>query len=168
MEKIKLTGKIKFEPINLTKKHNKQASWKRIMMIMVDGEIDSYYRWFIKKRYNLYLNPPQRGAHITVINDRVSDIDIKLFDKNWKDLKTKLNNTPIEFELDLDVRTDGFYWWFNLTPESILEIQKMRDVLGLKEPFFKFHLTIGYCREGVQTLHGEYIHDLIKKGFINT
>ena len=61
MNKIRLTGKIGFDPQDYTKKHQSQASWKKIAMVFFDGDIPEYYGWFIERRYNLVLNKPLRG-----------------------------------------------------------------------------------------------------------
>lgn len=71
---VKLIGKIHFDVPDKTNKHKSQSSWKRVAMIMFEGEICEYYCWFIKKRYNLTLNRLLRGAHITIINDSFRDL----------------------------------------------------------------------------------------------
>jgi len=43
MNYIKLSGKILFDPDDKTKKHKNQASWKKIDMIFLDGDICEYY-----------------------------------------------------------------------------------------------------------------------------
>ena len=76
MEKILLTGRIEFEPENVTKKQNLQASWKHVAMVLFDGDITDYYAWFIKKRYNLILNKPLRGGHVSFINDSFKEMSL--------------------------------------------------------------------------------------------
>ena len=73
-DRITLTGKIEFEPEDKTKKHQGQSSWKKIAMVLLDGDICEYYAWFIMRRYNLVLNKPIRGAHISFINDSMRDL----------------------------------------------------------------------------------------------
>ena len=73
-DKVTLNGKLGFEPEDKTKKHREQASWKKIAMVYFDGDVSEYYAWFIKKRYNLELVRPIRGAHISFINDSLRDI----------------------------------------------------------------------------------------------
>jgi len=74
MEEIKIYGKIVFDPKDVTKKHSKQASWKRMAMVMIDGDITEYYAWFLNRRYHIELSKPLRGAHISFINDSIRDI----------------------------------------------------------------------------------------------
>ena len=169
IQKIKIFGKIYFEPDNLTKKHNNQSSWKRIAIMMVDGEIDSYYRWFIKKRFNLKLNHPQRGPHVSFINESLKDlsknnmltqteIDIK-----WLEVKNKWDKKVVDVELDLSIKTNGDYWWFNFIDNENNSLQDIRNELGLSKPFYGLHMTIGYPPMGICLEHSHYINNLIKK-----
>ena len=41
---------------------------------MLDGDVAEYYSWFVSKRYNLILNKPLRGAHVSFINDSLRDM----------------------------------------------------------------------------------------------
>ena len=69
-----IKGKIIFDPDNVTRKHNRQVDWKRVAMVKFDGEMAEYYAWFIERRYNLTLNRPLRGAHVTFVNDSIKEI----------------------------------------------------------------------------------------------
>jgi hypothetical protein len=40
---IRLKGKILFNPENKTRKHGNQASWKKMAIVMLDGDICEYY-----------------------------------------------------------------------------------------------------------------------------
>lgn len=168
---LHLTGKIEFEPEDKTKKHINQASWKKIAMVMVDGEICEYYNWFIKRRYNLTLNKPLRGAHISFINDSMRDLteNGKKSEEEalnaWDVTKQKWHGKKIPIVIDLDPRTDGRTWWFNIPHEERELLQSIRSELGLSKPFFGMHMSIGYANEK-NIEHSEYLHELIKKGYI--
>lgn len=168
---LHLTGKIEFEPEDKTKKHLNQASWKKIAMVMVDGEICEYYNWFIKRRYNLTLNKPLRGAHISFINDSMRDLtqngqkSVEEVLNAWDITKQKWHGKTIPIVIDLDPRTDGRTWWFNVPHEERESLQSIRTELGLGKPFFGMHMSIGYANEK-NIEHSEYLHDLIKKGYI--
>lgn len=168
---LHLTGKIEFEPEDKTKKHLNQASWKKIAMVMVDGEICEYYNWFIKRRYNLTLNKPLRGAHISFINDSMRDLtqngqkSVEEALNAWAITKQKWHGKTIPIVIDLDPRTDGRTWWFNVPHEERESLQSIRTELGLGKPFFGMHMSIGYANEK-NIEHSEYLHDLIKKGYI--
>jgi hypothetical protein len=181
---IKIKGTIYFDPPDRTKKHERQGKWKKIAMIKFDGDLCEYYAWFLKKRYNITLHKPQRGAHITFINDRKSDMNGK-----WEEVKKKWNNKEIEVTINLDPRTDSaeskgrttYNWWLNIPEEQRDEIHKIREELGLERPFFGLHMTIGravnFIPEGkfqdgaarakeMNVEQSIYIHDLILKGHI--
>jgi len=59
---FEIIGKIEFDPVNVTKKHDKQSSWKKVAMVRFQNNDDTYayYSWFLKKRFNLVLNKPIR------------------------------------------------------------------------------------------------------------
>lgn len=179
---VRLTGKILFDPEDKTNKHSKQASWKKIAMVIIGGDVCEYYSWFLKKRYNLKLQKPLRGAHVTFINDRLSDTNGK-----WDEVKKKWNGVEIEIVIDLNPKTDSsepnsdYHWWFNIPHENRGELQSIREELELGKPFFGLHMTIGRAvnftddefEPGVMKAkemcveHSIYLHKLYKDGFLN-
>ena len=171
MEKILLTGRIEFEPENKTKKHNLQASWKHIAMVMIDGDVTEYYAWFIKKRYNLVLNKPLRGGHISFINDSFKDMSlngqrsIEEVKQVWENVKNKWDGIEIPIMLNLEPRFDKTHWWLNITREHCELLQNIRGELELGKPFYGFHMSIGYANEK-NLHHHQYICRLIKMGLI--
>jgi len=150
---IKTTGIIEFEPENKTKKHNQQASWKRVAMIKTNDDLHLYYSWFLRKRFNLELNRPLRGSHITFINDR--NDEIPHFDEGRK----IFNGKEITFFHELEPRTNGEHWWLRVhCPEA----ESIRTVLGgSAQPYFSLHMTIGYANSK-NLEHSEYIHKISK------
>lgn len=157
---FEMRGKIWFDPKNVTKKHNNQAEWKRMAMVIFDCDITEYYSWFIKKRYNLQLNRPLRGPHISFINDSVRDMGDKA-DK-WDEVKEKYNGKEVIVTLNPDVRSDGKHWWFVVEHESRKPLLDIREELGLSKPYWGMHMTIGYANEK-NIEHSKYILDLITK-----
>jgi hypothetical protein len=141
-------------------------------MVMVDGDICEYYNWFIKRRFNLTLNKPLRGAHISFINDSMKDLtqngekSVEEALNAWETTKQKWHGKKIPLVIDLDPITDGRTWWFNVPQEERELLQSIRSELGLGRPFFGMHMSIGYARPGVMEEHSEYLHDLLTKGFI--
>jgi len=157
-----ITGKILFDPKDKTKKHTKQSYWKRTSMIMFNCDVDNYYAWFIQKRYNLVLNQPLRGAHISFINDRFTGDE-----DTWNSIKNKWDGKLLTITLDENVKSDGKYWWLDVTEESRSSLHLIRTELGLTErPYFGLHLSIGYANEK-NIAHSNYIHRGIKNGLIN-
>lgn len=189
---IKLTGKILFDPKDVTNKQANQSSWKKVAMVLFDGDVCEYYAWFIKKRFNLNLHKPVRGAHITFINDSMRDLSKNgLLDdsrvlENWQMVKKKWNGKKIEVYLNLIPDTDSLdnedcHWWLIVPHNQRQGLQEIRDELGLGRPFFGLHMTIGRAVDstsmsnfepGVMKAkemsvdHSVYIHNLIKNGFI--
>ncbi len=171
MDRISVTGRIVFEPDNFTKKHNLQASWKHIGMVLFDGDITEYYAWFIKKRYNLILNKPLRGGHVSFINDSFNDMSLngvrsmEEVKTLWGQVKKKWDGREIEIVLDVEPRTDDLHWWLPVSHEHRDELYGVRTELGLGKPFWGLHMTIGYANEKWLP-HSKYIHRLIKNKLI--
>jgi hypothetical protein len=164
MNKIEVIGRIVFEPVNVTNKHNAQSSWKRVAMIMIDGDVAEYYAWFINKRYNLILNKPLRGSHISFIND--SHRELGEFGLNqWESVKEKWDGKTIKIVLSVDARTDSKHWWLNIPNEDRDEIHAIRAELGLGRPHWGLHMSIGHANEKF-IAHSQYIHKLLEMGLI--
>lgn len=169
--RITLKGKIGFEPENRTKKHNNQSSWKRMAMVFFDGDICEYYSWFIQRRYNLVLNKPLRGPHVSFINDSIKELScngrktIEEINTDWEAVKKKWDKKVIEVTLDLDPRTDDKHWWLNIPQDQRELLHGIRAELGLSRPFWGLHMSIGYANEK-NIEHSKYIHRLTKTGLI--
>lgn len=151
MNKITLKGKLRFDPANVTKKHNNQASWKRSAMVLLNDNTAEYYAWFIKKRFNLKLNQPLRGTHFTVISDRMDKV-------MWDEAKKIFNNKEIEFTFNPElIRTNAEHWW--LAHVESQDAMNIRTAMGLGDPYFGFHITIGYVPKDnfVRYEHSKYI-----------
>lgn len=131
---FEIKGKIEFSPIDKTNKHRSQSSWKKVAMIRTNCDIDRYYAWFLKKRFNLELNRTLRGTHITFINDKV---DSKIFEEASK----IFNGKEITFYIENEPRTSGEYWWLRAyCPDA----ENIREIMGLSRiPYHPLHLTIG-------------------------
>jgi hypothetical protein len=157
---IKQKGRILFDPIDYTNKQKAQASWKKVAMVVIDGDICEYYSWLLKKKYRVILNKPLRNSHVTIISDKVSDMNDK-----WDEVKSKWGGKEIELYINIDVRTSGEHWWLNVIDNDLNELNTIREELGLNKPFFPFHLTVGYANEK-HIDHSNYIHKLITKGLI--
>jgi hypothetical protein len=165
---VTLSGIIEFEPINKTKKHEKQASWKRIAMVMMEGDVSEYYAWFLKRRFNLDILKPLRNSHISFINDHIRDINNgegaeEYRDELWNKLKEKWDGFKVDVVLDLNPRSDGKTWWFNIPEEHRKDLHGIRAEIGLQKPYYGLHMTIGNVHPK-QEYHSDYILTLLKKG----
>jgi hypothetical protein len=140
-------------------------------MVFIEGDICEYYAWFLKKRYDISLNKPIRGAHVSFINDSMRDLtqnNAKSEEealKLWEDVKTKWDGKEIDIVFDLNPKTNDRTWWLNIPNEERQGLQAIRNELGLGKPFFGLHMSIGYVNEK-NIEQSVYIHGLIKHGCI--
>lgn len=150
---LKLKGKIEFSPEDVTRKHKSQSSWKRVAMIRTDCELDKYYAWFLKKRFNLELNRSLRGCHVSFISDR---LEKTVFDE----ASSLFNGKEIDFYVDIEPRSNGTHWWLRVySPDA----ESIRMALGLSSvPYFGFHLTLGHANER-NLEHSKYILEQCKR-----
>lgn len=149
---LELVGKIEFDPVNVTKKHNNQASWKKTAMVKFDCDIWEYYSWFLKKRFNLYLNKPLRGTHLTIINDKFDSETEYLYDQGRQLFHGK--EIRIQYDPTLIRANDKGHWWINAQSD---DAKNIRSVMGLTpDPYFGFHITIGLATH-LQLEHSKYI-----------
>ena len=131
---IKVKGILEFSPEDVTRKHRNQSSWKRVAIIKTDCDLDRYYAWFLKKRFNLELNKNLRGTHVTFINDK---LEKGIFDQ----FAPLFNGKEINFYIELDPCSSGVHWWLRVhCPEA----EAIRELMGLsRDPYFGLHLTLG-------------------------
>lgn len=149
---VKQRGILDFSPVDVTRKHKSQSTWKCAAMIRTNCDMDRYYAWFLKKRFNLVLNSNLRGSHVTFINDKM---DKSLFEQGSK----IFNGRQIDFYLDLEPKSNGKHWWFRVfCPDA----ENIRESLGLtRDPYFGLHFTIGHANERFIE-HSEYILEQCK------
>lgn len=161
-------GVIHFDPVNVTKKHTNQATWKRVALVMFEGDVAEYYAWFVEKRYGLKLNKPLRGAHISFLNDSLNDMKIGLqlaqddaVEQVWHQVKSKWDGQAVDIILDVDARSDAKHWWLNVADRELLHA--IRAELGLGRPFYGLHMSMGYANER-NLEHSKYIINLCALG----
>ncbi len=132
-------------------------------MIEIQDDSSSFYAWLIEKRFNIQFNPPQRGSHITFINDSIKDLSLdgKLskqeVQSNWEKVKSKWDGKIIEIKHLVDPRTDDNHWWLNIDNEDRTELHAIRAELGLGRPFWGLHMTVGIIHPH-SIEHSTYIH----------
>jgi hypothetical protein len=130
-------------------------------MVVFNGDLSNYYAWFIKKRFNLVLNPPLRGAHISFINDREGDMNGK-----WEEVKKRWHKKKIKVVLDIRPHSSTkSHWWLIIPHDKRDELHSIRAELGLGRPYYGLHMTIGHANEK-NIDHSKYIINLIDKGYI--
>lgn len=188
-----LEGTIYFDPEDVTNKHKSQASWKKMAMVVFNGDVAEYYAWFIKKRFNLDLSKPLRGAHISFINDSIDEMTTHCKTTAerqalWSKVKKKYHKKKINVVLDLRPHIETPHWWLIVPHSERGELQAIRDELGfinkktgLSRPYFGMHMTIGTAvdkRSDIKNdagaanakvmniAHSDYIKGLVNKGFL--
>ena len=137
-EWLETYGIIRFDNTELTNKHKKQSTWKSHIIAYINDDMTDYYRWFLKRRYNLDLIKPIRGTHLTIVNDKTSDI------KNWDKVKEEYDKRRIKIFYNTDIRSNTKHWWLKAYSPLGEEIRKK---LGLGNPFYAPHITIGLVNE---------------------
>lgn len=144
---LKFRGILEFSPEDKTRKHKAQSSWKRVAIIKTDCDLDRYYAWFLKKRFNLELNKNLRKSHVTFINDK---LDKFIFN----DASKIFNGKEIDFFIELEPRSNGEHWWLRVyCPDA----ENIRESMGLtRDPYFGLHLTLGHANDKFLA-HSEYI-----------
>ena len=144
---IKVKGILEFSPEDVTRKHKNQSSWKRVAMIRTDCDMDRYYAWFLRKRFNLELNQNLRGTHVSFISDK---LEKSIFDEASR----IFNGKEIDFYIETEPRSNGSHWWLRVhCPDA----ESIREALGLtRDPYYGLHLTIGHANEK-NIFHSEYI-----------
>ena len=170
-ELIEITGKLHFDPVVISKKHASQSTWKHVAIVKFDDDqSDDYYRWFLEKRYNLSINKPIRGFHLTVINDIIKGFS----DKDLAQLKKTFEGVPIKVKFSVDVRSNGEHWWLKAYSKDAEDIRKVFNLN--KTPYWNWHLTVGYVNQGNANAkgikynqmweHSHYIHNLLIQNLI--
>lgn len=146
---LEFKTKIIFDPKNITRKHEKQSSWKKVVICETDCDMHLYYAWFLNKRFNLILNRPLRKPHVTIVNDKIDDLEL------YKQAKKLFNGKELTFKYDpAEIRTNCEHWWIKVYSDDVANI---RSVMGLTPtPYFNLHLTIGHANEK-NIEHSEYI-----------
>lgn len=150
---MKVVGKLVFDPVNVSKKHVRQSSWKRVAMVTMRGDFCKYYAWFIQKRFGVELNLPIRRMHLTFVNDK--NIDQKLYYK----VKDKWNGKLVEVEYNpQQLVFNGEHWWVRCRCDVLNDIRKE---MGLGRYIYGYHLTVGRMKENFVDI--EYLKKNYKK-----
>ena len=153
---LTLKARVLFDPLDVTKKHERQSKWKKIAIAEFDCDLREYYSWFIRRRYNIRLAKPLRLPHLTIINDRIEDY------KKYYQAKKLYDGHEIDIYYNNNPRTQGDHWWLRCNSN---DAKFIRTEAGLDaEGNFNLHLTIGRVDGRLHEIdHAQYIYSLIKK-----
>lgn len=113
------------------KKIRKANDW--ILVVETDPNIAKYYRWWVQKRFGLFLNHTAWKTHISILNGKKPVKDEykefwKKYDKNW-----------ITFEYSVNVEQ---HWKFWTLPVRSKQLESIRKELGFFDDY-PLHITIG-------------------------
>lgn len=153
---FEIKGRLEFDPVNVTRKHLAQSSWKRTAMVRFDCDLTQYYSWLIERRFNLKINKPLRGTHFTIINDRFESDEI------YSQCRQMFHGKEITVSYDptLIRANDKGHWWLKADSD---DARNIRVVTGLDpNPYFGFHITIGLATH-LQLEHSQYILEQCKR-----
>lgn len=149
---IEIKGILEFDPINITKKHLKQSSWKRTVFVKFNDDIPEYYSWFLKKRFDLKLNKPLRGSHLTIINDKFESDELYIQARELFHGKEII----VKYDPSLIRSNKNGHWWIKADSD---DARNIRSSIGLDpDPYFGYHITIGLATY-LQLEHSNYILD---------
>lgn len=168
---FEIKGILEFDPINVSRKHAKQAAWKKVAMVRFDNDDETYkyYKWLLEQRFGLRipdtepfvwkgrLNDPVRGTHITAINEIVDD-DI------YEQARTIFHGKEVNITYDPTLircnRKDDRMWWHIKVYSD--DIMNIRSVMGLGAPYHSLHMTIGLVNPKFIE-HSQWVVDMCEK-----
>ena len=148
---FEIKGIMEFDPVDVSKKHAVQSSWKKVAMVRFhEDETFRYYKWLLEQRLGLRipgknafewkgrLNEPLRGTHVTAINDIIDD-EVYLQAKeifHGKEASITYDPTLIR----CSQKGERMWWYMDVYSE---DIANMRAAMDLGDPFHNLHMTIG-------------------------
>jgi hypothetical protein len=149
---FEVKGILEFDPVDVSKKHAQQSTWKKVAMVRFpkEDETFSYYKWLLEQRFgvripdtNVFewkgrLNDPVRGTHVTAINEIIDD-EIYLQAKEIFDGK-EVSITYDPTLIRCNKKGDKMWWHMKVYSDDIMNI---RTAMGLGAPYHSLHLTIG-------------------------
>jgi len=123
------TGIIRYSPKLLG-----ALSSKWWVVLDADPELGKYYRhlFYIHRNKCNKLQRPAWESHITIVRDEEPPNKLA-----WD----KYNGLVVEFEIVPEFATNGDYFWFPVKCKFAIDL---RDELGLGEPRYPLHFSIGH------------------------
>jgi hypothetical protein len=103
-----------------------------LVVANVDPGIAEYYRWWVRKRFGLFLQNTAFLPHITIVDGKVKNDNQH---PAWK----KYQGQIITFEYSVELEQ---HWKFWTLPVRSKALENIRSELGLN-PNYNFHITFG-------------------------
>jgi hypothetical protein len=123
-------AKVLYDPIRPGIRKNRPGS---LIVANVDPGIAEYYRWWVKKRFGLWLQNTAFIPHVTILDGKNANTPIDM--KQWK----KFEGQTIDIEYSVDLQQ---HWKFWVLPVRGNDLQFIRQSIGLA-PTYKYHITFG-------------------------
>lgn len=129
---FEITGTLKYNPkrdkLKKTRTHD-----DFFLILDLPKDVGVYYRYWVKKRFDLFLNPPAYGEHITILDGRVPVTqDKQIYWNKYKDKKIKIHYSNHLYQK----------WKFWCLPAQSEQLNDIREELGFTRLDF-FHITFG-------------------------
>ena len=125
---IQTVGTVRYSPKLLG---NQEKWW---IVVDCDPGLGNYYRhlyWLARHRTER-IQKPAWSDHITVVRNEEPPNKVAWMKHQGRRIEFRCGNVP---------RTNGLYWWLDV---NCLELDKIREELGLSEPEIPFHLSFGH------------------------
>jgi hypothetical protein len=126
---FKVTGKLVYEPSRPNMR--KQYKLKTLVLNLVYDDLANLYRFFVKQKYGIHLDPPMWGNHITVIRGDEKPPRPEL----WKAYEGEF----MDIEISPHIYKTRNFWTLPVKSKRLHDIRKE---LGFKN-YHEMHLTIG-------------------------
>ncbi len=115
-----------------------RVSEKWWLTIKCDTGLADYYRhlYHLSTYRCEKIQAPSWREHVTLIRNEEPPIEKQCY---WEKHEGKV----VEFSVIPEIQTNGEYYWF---PAEFGLGHKIREELGLGEPFYPFHFSIGHTQ----------------------
>lgn len=125
-------GILRYNP-NREKLKKTRSHDEFFLILEVPKNLGLYYRYWVKKRYDLFLNPPAYGEHVTILDGR------REVSSNYIHYWKKYNNKKVKIQYTNDVYQKWKFWCLPVISQELTDIQ---FELGFTENK-PLHITFG-------------------------
>lgn len=135
MGMFQVEGVLKYNP--LRQKLKKTRTHDEFFLILdIPKNVGLYYRYWVKKEFNIFLNPPAYGEHITVLDGRnpVGTEYLEHWNK-YEGERVTINYTNYIYQ----------QWKFCCLPVESVKLNAIRSELGFNHNP-NLHITFGRMR----------------------
>lgn len=102
-------------------------------IVTADAGLSEYYRWWIEKRFHLWIQPPMLNLHVSIFNGK------EVIPESAAEVLSGLHDSFVEYEYSVNVQQ---HWKFWVLPVRSKQLEQIRNLCGVA-PNYHFHITIG-------------------------